>query len=74
MITASSWCKSTRCKGCSGQIVALRSRIIGRIERIMGSLKRIIGKDLEINFFIVLKALYLLSHGKGGQTLHHFQT
>ena len=51
MITASSWCKSTRCKGCSGQIVALRSRIIvrimGRIERIMGSLKRIIGKDLE---------------------------
>ena len=42
MITASSWCKSARCKGCSGQIVALRSRImriIGRIERIMGSLK-----------------------------------
>ena len=52
MITASSWCKNTRCKDCSGQIVALRSRImriIGRIERIMGSLKRIIGKDLENN-------------------------
>ena len=50
MITASSWCKSTRCKGCSGQIVALRlriMRIIGRIERILGSLKRTIGKDLE---------------------------
>ena len=46
----SSWCKSIRCKGCSGQIVALRSRImriIGRIERIMDSLKRIIHKDLE---------------------------
>ena len=50
MITVSSWCTSTRCKGYSGQIVALRSRImriIGRIERIMGSLKRIVGKDLE---------------------------
>ena len=50
MITASLWCKSTRYKGCFGQIVAIRSRImgiIGRIERIMGSLKRIIGKDLE---------------------------